>query len=91
MLYIDKNGDTKSVSPTEEWRSVVGYWVDEDGQLFNFAEAIAARGGELMFENPKQKALALFALNYAKQRREQMKNALTVEIAQLERAIENLK
>ena len=91
MLYIDKNGNSKSLSPTEEWRSVVGYWVDQDGQLFNFVDAVAEKGGELMFDNQKHKALALFALNYAKQRREQMRNTLHLEVTQLDRAIEAMK
>ena len=91
MTFTDMHGDTKNLSPTEEWRSVVGYWIDEDGQAFNFPDAIASSGGALIFDNPKQKALALFALNYAKQRREQILNATQVEIEQLNKVIASMK
>ncbi len=37
------------------------------------------------------KSMALFALNYAKQRREQTRNALQIQIANLDRAIKRLE
>ena len=91
MRFFDNNGDQKQLSPTNEWRSVAGYWVDDEGELFNFPDAIATNGGVLEIDNPKHKSLALFALNYAKQRREQMQNTLQLEIAQLDKVIASLK
>lgn len=91
MTFFDASGRIWQLSPTEEWRSVVGYWVDQDGQLFCFPDAIASNGGTLTFDNPKHKVLAMFALNYAKQRREQLLNATQVEIEQLNKVIVSLK
>lgn len=91
MNYINCSGDLKRLSPTEEWRSVVGYWVDQDGQVFNFPDVIASNGGQLTIDNPKHKALALLALNYAKQRREYVLNATALEVEQLNKAIAALK
>lgn len=91
MIFVDTNGNVKSLSPTAEWRSVAGFWVDDQGEFFNFPDAIATKGGCLDMDTPKHKSLALFALNYAKQRREQMLNSLQVEIAQLDKVIATLK
>ena len=91
MIFVDSNGCEKSLYPTEEWRSVAGYWVDDNGNLFNFPDSIATKGGLIKIDLAKHKALALFALNYAKQRREQRLNALQVEIERLEKAIASLR
>lgn len=91
MRYTNYDAEEKQLYPMAEWRSVVGYWIEDDGTLFNFPDAIANSGGHLEPDNPKQKSMALFALNYAKQRREQTRNALQIQIANLDRAIKRLE
>lgn len=91
MKHINYDGDEKHLYPMAEWRSIVGYWVDDEGALYNFPNAIANSGGHLEPDDPKQKSMALYALNYAKQRREQTRNALQIEIANLDRAIKRLE
>ncbi|MEY8403186.1 hypothetical protein AALA54_07600 [Oscillospiraceae bacterium 44-34] len=91
MRYLPYDGDTKQLYPTAEWCSVVGNWIDDKGLSFNFPNEIACKGGRLEINDPKQRTMALFALNYAKQRREQLKNSLLIQISNLDRAIKQLQ
>lgn len=90
MIYTDAYKHDTALKPAEEWQSAVGIWEDKNGELFSFPDAIARGSGTLTIDNPKQKALALFALNYAKQRREQTLRTAAAEIERLDAAIAQL-
>lgn len=91
MIYIDQHDNITTLTPTEGWHYATGYWATTKGDVFNLPEKIAEQSGSLAPENPKERKMVLLALNYAKQRRERSILALQREIANLDKAISDLK
>lgn len=90
MRYLNQRGNTINLFPTEDWQYVAGYWINSSGEVINIPETIAENGGTLALDEPKERKVILLALQYAKQRRERNILTLSREIANLEKAINQL-
>ena len=90
MRYLDQHGNMTTLTPTDGWQYAAGYWEASGGELLNLPERVAEQGGSLVLDNQKEGKVLLLALNYAKQRRERSLLALKREIANLDKAIQQL-
>ncbi len=87
LPFAAKICDVNSPDGIDNGRVLKLFLYAEDGEQ----EIAAYERGWSIYPTGKQKSMALFALNYAKQRREQTRNALQIQIANLDRAIKRLE
>ncbi len=86
MRYVDQHDNTICLTPSDGWQYATGCWVDNRGETLNLPEKIAAQGGILALDDPKEHRVIQMALTYAKQRRERSITAMQREIANLDEA-----
>lgn len=86
-VYIKADGTTAELTQCSDPKYAVGYCKGKDGKCINYPEEIAQHGGTFASSDAKERKIALYALTYAKRRRERNILALQEEISNLNKAI----